>query len=197
MQIAAGSSATLPLAAGSRLVLAGAGTAQVLPPVVFPLVTIGDAGTAVGPFERDASVLVRADRDVAVRTLQDGVSTGPDGLPLVRYGDDRMLLGPGGEVLTLARAVELATNVTATGTSRTGAGYFAGIFVSAYDGGPQTITARDSTDNSGRIIGVFTVSATGYYWLDAAAVNSVRILAGVHLTISGGTSRTVAAVVEP
>jgi len=109
---------------------------------------------------------------------------------------DGNLLLADGSVFALSEAAEHGTSLTATGTGYTGAGYFAGINVSAYDGGPQTITVRESTDNTGPILATFTVSATGVH-LFAASGLRVKFATGLHLTISGGTSRTVRALVEP
>ncbi|MCB1503368.1 MAG: hypothetical protein KDJ47_00175 [Hyphomicrobiaceae bacterium] len=117
--------------------------------------------------------------------------------------DDTALLAPDGSAMTLTEAAELGSNITATGTAYTGSGYFVGVLVSAYSGGPQTIVARDSTDASGRILATFTVSSVGTYRVDgdwstpgSGGGLRIKIDAGVHLTISGGTSRTVAAIVE-
>jgi hypothetical protein len=107
------------------------------------------------------------------------------------------LIDPDGAVLALTEAVEHGTSLTATGTGYTGAGYFAGINVTAYSGGPQTIVVRESTDNSGPILATFTVSAIGVYPFSPVGNLRVRFATGLHLTISGGTSRTVRALVEP
>jgi len=105
------------------------------------------------------------------------------------------LLTPDGGVVALSEAVEHGTSLTATGTGYDGAGYFAGLNVTAYDGGPQTITVRDGVDDSGPIIRVYVVDGAGVYPFGAGM--RLKIQTGVHLTISGGTSRTVLALVEP
>ena len=130
------------------------------------------------------------------------VSLGAGGIP--RWdADGTALLAPDGSVMMLTEAAELGSDITATGTAYTGSGYFVGVLVSAYSGGPQTIVARDSTDASGRILATFTVSSAGTYRVDgdwstpgSGGGLRIKIDAGVHLTISGGTSRTVAAIVE-
>ena len=91
MQIAAGSSATLPLVAGARLVLSGSGTAQVLPPIRVPVVQISDAGSTLGPFERDASVLVNAIRPVIARTILAGQELEADGDLIISDREARTL----------------------------------------------------------------------------------------------------------
>ena len=193
--LTAGNNITLNIGADDSVLVRARGACRIEAPSGTRIVDAWTGEAVFGPYNTGTVRLTAQVGDVFYEVLDGVGDTSP-----ARWkadGSRFVLVAPDDSVQTLARAVELATNVTATGTSRTGAGYFAGIFVSAYNGGPQTITARDSTDNSGRIIGIFTVSATGYYWLDSAAVNSVRINAGVHLTISGGTSRTVCAVVEP
>jgi len=130
-------------------------------------------------------------RDFAGLTMD-----GSAGRPFsARAGGGFDLVAPDNAVVALTEVVEHGTSLTATGTGYDGAGYFAGLNVTAYSGGPQTITVRDGVDDSGPIIRVYVVDGAGVYPFGAGM--RLKIQAGVHLTISGGTSRTVLALVEP
>ena len=106
------------------------------------------------------------------------------------------LLASDGSALMLAETVTQTSELTATGLAYTGPGYYAGLNVTAYSGGPQTVTVRDSLDDAGAVLAVVTVSGTGVY--PFAATSSLRIAfdVGLHLTITGGTSRTLTALIE-
>lgn len=104
---------------------------------------------------------------------------------------------PDGSVAALrgsGGAVAQTAAITGTALAYTGPGYFAGITVTAYSGGPQTVTVRDSLDASGAVLGVFTVSGTGIYELGTGLRIAMDV--GLHITISGGTSRTLSALIE-
>lgn len=117
--------------------------------------------------------------------------------------DETGLVGTDGAVLALATAGTPGTTLTATGTGYSGACEFWGLEVSAYNGGPQTIVVRDG-GAGGAIVATFTVSGVGFYsysgpWnAPGNGQNLSRAMStDVHLTISGGTSRSVTPIVSP
>lgn len=105
------------------------------------------------------------------------------------------LLAPDGSAIVLAETVTQTNALTATGLAHTGPGYYAGLNVTAYNGGPQTITVRDSLDATGTILAVVSVTGIGVYPFAATGLR-IAYDVGLHLTISGGTSRTLTALVE-
>lgn len=92
-------------------------------------------------------------------------------------------------------ATQTAT-LTASGAARSGPGYLAGLHVTAYSGGPQTVTAYDSDAASGDVLKEWTVTGVGWYPYSTAGNSRAPFDVGVYLSISGGTSRTVAALIE-
>lgn len=123
---------------------------------------------------------------------KDGFYWGVDASgPYAWTGAAMQLLGSGGT----STAVTQSPPITATGLAYAGPGYFAGLNVTAYNGGPQTVTVRDSLDASGGVLAVFNVSGTGRYpFSDDGALIAMDV--GLHITISGGTSRTLSALLE-
>jgi hypothetical protein len=157
------------------------------------------SGKYVYPSE-DFFPLPQHNKGALAQSLATGIlhiSDGTDWNPIVSFNPAGYLVSNDGAVYALTETAEHGTSLTATGTGYTGAGYFAGINVTAYSGGPQTIVVRESTDNSGPILATFTVSAIGVYPFSPVGHLRVRFATGLHLTISGGTSRTVRALVEP
>lgn len=117
---------------------------------------------------------------------------------------DVPFVDPEGGVHALATAAQAGTALTATGTGYTGACEFWGIEVTAYNGGPQTIVVTDDADGSGDPIATFVVSGVGFYpysgdWTTPGGGQNLsrQLDTGAYLTISGGTSRTAAAIVTP
>lgn len=108
--------------------------------------------------------------------------------PAVTVSDNAGALLAGDFVFALAEQAPVQT-LTATGTALTGAGEYGGFRVRAIVGGPQTVTVYDATSATGTPIHTEVVSAVGFFpW----AGNRLRVLnAGCHVTISGGTSRTL------
>lgn len=111
-------------------------------------------------------------------------------------------LANGDEAYGLATAGTPGTTLTDTGTGYAAPCEFWGIEVSAYNGGPQTVVVRNG-GAGGAIVATFTVSGVGFYSYsgDWAAPGNGQNLSramstDVHLTITGGTSRTVTAIVE-
>jgi hypothetical protein len=108
---------------------------------------------------------------------------------------------PSGGVLALSEVSPVET-LTATGTAQTGAGFYRGVKVRAIDGGPQTITVYDATSATGTPIDTIVVNALGTWLWDRPSdvlpgVGGRRpVTTGVHVVISGGTSRTVDVMVE-
>lgn len=88
------------------------------------------------------------------------------------------------------------STLTASGAARSGPGYLAGLHVAAYSGGPQTVTAYDSDAASGDVLKEWTVTGVGWYPYSTAGNTRRQFDVGVYLSISGGTSRTVAALIE-
>lgn len=81
---------------------------------------------------------------------------------------------------------------------------FAGIEVSAYVGGPQTVTVHDDADGLSAAVATFIISGVGFFpysgdWQTAGGGhNLARVMStGVYLKFSGGTSRTARAIVLP
>lgn len=108
-----------------------------------------------------------------------------------------------GGVFSLSEVAPVQT-LTATATAQTGAGFFRGLSVRAAVGFPQTVTVYDATSATGTPIATFTVNALGSFFWDGNwttpgnGVGARRpITTGLHLVISGGTSRTIDAMVEP
>lgn len=111
------------------------------------------------------------------------------------------LIGPQGSVMALSEVAPVSS-LTATGTAQTGAGFYRGIKVRAIDGGPQTITVYDATSATGTPIDVIVVNALGTWLWDRPSdvlpgIGGRRpVSTGVHVVISGGTSRTIDVMVE-
>lgn len=108
-----------------------------------------------------------------------------------------------GSILALSEvAPGPQTAITASGLVFTGACEFFGFEVTAYSGGPQTISIFDNLDGTGTAFAVFTVSAIGIYaWQSDRATpgdgtTAKRALStGCYIAISGGTSRTLVPLV--
>lgn len=96
----------------------------------------------------------------------------------------------------VSEVVGQTLEITATNQIYSGPGYFAGLNVTAYSGGPQTMVVRDSLDATGRILATFTVDKVALYPYAPPANSRVAFDIGLHVTITGGTSRSVAALVE-
>lgn len=106
-------------------------------------------------------------------------------------------------VLAIANAGTPGTTLTATGTGYAAPCEFWGIEVSAYSGGPQTVVVRNG-GSGGSIVATFTVSGVGFYsysgpWnAPGNGQNLSRAMpTDVHLTITGGTSRSITPIVSP
>lgn len=112
------------------------------------------------------------------------------------FNEDQFLMAPDGSALMLAETVTQTAALTATGQAYDGPGYYAGLNVTAYSGGPQTVTVRDSLDASGTTLAVVSVTGTGTYPFAANGGMRIAFDVGLHLTISGGTSRTLTALIE-
>lgn len=124
-------------------------------------------------------------------------------IQLVGVDGDSNLLYPDGSIMALSEAVAVV-NLTATGTAFTGACEFRGIKVTAYNGGPQTITVYDNTSAAGTLIDTIVVDGLGTWLWDRSTDASDRSQSGArricgtgcHVVISGGTSRTIDVMVE-
>jgi hypothetical protein len=127
-----------------------------------------------------------------------------------KFGTEYMLplLSPGVALpeepanYALATAGTPGTTLTATGTGYASPCEFWGIEVSAYTGGPQTIVVRNG-GAGGSIVATFTVSDLGFYsysgdWATPGnGQNLSRAMpTDVHLTITGGTSRSVTPIIS-
>ena len=119
-----------------------------------------------------------------------------------RLDSDGRLLDADGAVLGIASAGTPGTTLTATGTGYASPCEFWGIEVSAYSGGPQTIVVRNG-GAGGTIVATFTVSGVGFYsysgdWTTPGnGQNLSRAMStDVHLTITGGTSRSVTPIIS-
>lgn len=112
------------------------------------------------------------------------------------------LMTPDGGVFSLAEAQPVAA-LTATGTAQTGAGFYRGVKVRAISGGPQTLVVYDATSATGTPIDTIIVNDLGTWLWDRPSdvlpgVGARRsITTGVHVVITGGTSRTIDVMVEP
>jgi hypothetical protein len=155
--------------------------------VVTPASTSGANPVSVGPFAVPVTLAV-----VASGTVSAEVAS------VAMVGS--ALLTPGG-VSALSEVSPVAA-LTATGTAQTGAGTYRGIKVRAIVGGPQTITVYDALSATGTPIDTIVVNALGTWLWDRPSdvlpgVGGRRPVAtGVHVVISGGTSRTVDVMVE-
>lgn len=114
------------------------------------------------------------------------------------------ILDADGGVMALSEPAQPGTILTATGLGYGAPCYFAGIEVSAYVGGPQTIAVRNNLDGTGAPLMTFIVSGVGFYpysgdWQTTGGGHNLRRLmsVGVHLSFSGGTSRSAAPIIEP
>jgi hypothetical protein len=114
--------------------------------------------------------------------------------------DGAVLTAEGGIMaLSEVSPVQVAT---ATGTAFTGAGNYRGVKVRAIVGGPQTITIYDALSATGTPIDVIVVNSLGTWLWDRPSdllpgVGGRRpITTGIHVVISGGTSRTIDVMVE-
>lgn len=158
--------------------------------VSFAAASVSGAGTVrVGPFESPCEISVSANGLLVV----DVGSVVFDGTGLVT-GDGAFAVASSGTP---------GTTLTDTGTGYAAPCEFWGIEVSAYSGGPQTVVVRNG-GAGGTIVATFTVSGMGFYsysgpWnAPGNGQNLSRAMStDVHLTISGGTSRSITPIVSP
>lgn len=121
-----------------------------------------------------------------------------DRVDIARMEQDGSQLLVGDRVFALSELAPGAVPLTASGLAHTGAGEFLGLSVTAYSGGPQTVTVYDNTSPGGTIVAVFTVSGIGFYpwgglWDAPNAGNGAKrpLATGCYVSISGGASRTI------
>jgi hypothetical protein len=158
-------------------------------------ITIGRVSGDDFATQSGTGVSVSAGPFVTPTEVAIGVSGGGGFISLGNVTADGTLVDGNGGVVAVVSGVDQGPAITANGTAYTGDGYLDGINVTAYNGGPQTITLSEGTTAGGPVVAVFVVSAAGVY--PFSAKSRPKFPTGLYATFSGGTSRTMRALVEP